>query len=469
MKNQIGVLLILASLAPLGALAQAPSDGIAPYAEKPSYWQLDGRPVLLLGGSTSPAGLKNDEGMFLWPDVDEALDKLARGGGNYVRCLMSGRLRGDPLWPFGRRGDRYDLENWDPRYWGLFDEFLRRTRELDIVVQIEIWATFDYVRDPWAANPLNPKNNLNYTAESSGLPLAVDVSPHLSRSSFYRTIPDADDLPVALRYQQRLVDKILAHTLRFDHVLYCIDNETVQDPSWGAYWSHHVRAIAARAGRRVFITEMFGRWDMREAIHDNVVNHPEIYDFIETAQNNHQRGQQHYDILQVLRERTGAAPRPLNNVKIYGDTGGRFGTAEDAVHRFWRNIFAGCASARFHEKHLGGSERAMTMIRGAREVTGKFDLFASAPRNDLLSERDADEAYCLAEPSLQTCAVYFPGGGAVRLAVESPERSVELRWYAIDDARWSKPIVIASNTQAIDLRTPAPGQWAVVVRSLPGK
>ena len=40
--------------------------------------------------------------------------------------------------------------------------------------------------------------------------------------------------------------------------------------------------------------------------------------------------------------------RPINNIKIYGADGGRFGSTQDGLERFWRNIFGGFASARFH-------------------------------------------------------------------------------------------------------------------------
>lgn len=451
-----------------GMYAAQPA-GIEIHPGNPFYWQFDGKPVLLLGGSTGPVphrttgtpGLENDEGMFLWPDAIEALERLARVGGNYARCLMSGRVRGEPLWPFARTGGRYDLERWDPDYWQRFETFLQRAREVGIVVHVEIWATFDYGRAPWAANPFNPKNNINYTAESSGLPLADDV-PH-QNNSFYRTIPGSDHVPVVLGYQQRFVEKILAHTLRHDHVLYCIDNETRQSAAWGAYWCRYVRDIAAKADRKVSVTEMYGSHDLRDPIHNNTINHPELYDFVEAAQNNHQGGQSHYDALQSVRERIRAAPRPMNNVKIYGVDGGRFGTSKDAMERFWRNLFAGCASARFHEKHLGGSEPAQRMIKSAREVFSVFDVFHASPRNDLLSNREANEAYCLAAPPRQY-AVYFPASGEVQLDLREAKGGVELRWHSIDGGGWMEAKQVQGE-KPVGLATPGAGQWAAVLRS----
>jgi hypothetical protein len=116
------------------AVGLAPTGGIGVYVENPFYWEYQGKPVLLLGGSTGPKETLNDEGMFLWPDVAGSLDKLASAGGNYTRCLMSGRLRsqGEPLWPFLSLDGRFDLDRWDETYWRCFESFLVATKKRGI-------------------------------------------------------------------------------------------------------------------------------------------------------------------------------------------------------------------------------------------------------------------------------------------------------------------------------------------------
>ncbi len=286
--------------------------------------------MLFLGGSSGPKDTLNDEGMFLWPDVAGSLDKLASAGGNYTRCLMSGRLRslGEPLWPFLNTGGRFDLDRWDDNYWRCFESFLKETKKRGIVTDIELWATFDYARVPWTRNPFNPVNNRNYTTQETGLPPEVNSAPYLAQNPFYHTVPDEGKMPAVLKYQQRFMDKILSYTLQFDNVLYCMDNETAGGPAWGAYWAHYVRNAAARAGKKVCITEMFESHDLEHPSYRNVTDDPQTYDFIEVSQNNHQSGQAHFDKLQGLWQRIFAAPRPLTNVKIYGSDGsGLFGPA----------------------------------------------------------------------------------------------------------------------------------------------
>ncbi|MGO9111158.1 MAG: putative collagen-binding domain-containing protein [Thermoguttaceae bacterium] len=439
------------------------AGGIAVYSGNPFYWQYRGKPVLLLGGSTAPTVQSNDEGMFHWPDAVEALERLRAAGGNYVRCLMSADLRGEPVWPFAKKAQQYDLDQWNEEYWRRFNMFLQETQAGNIIVSVELWATFDYYRENWERNPFNPKNNINYTAAESGLPLAVPSHPARAENDFFRAIPGAKNMPVVLKYQQRFVDKVLSYTLTYEHVLYVMDNETAVTPKWSAFWAEYVRRAAQRQGRKVAVTEMFDPHDLTDPLYNNVIDHGELYDFVEMSQNNHQQGQLHYDRILGVRSRLAGAPRPMTNVKIYGAAGGRFGTDQDGMERFWRNIFAGCASSRFHEKHLGGGKIAARMIRSARTVTDAFDLFHTAPHNDLLLDREPNLAYCLAAPGKEY-AVYFPAGGKVRLDARGLDGECEVRWYDIGGGRWANAGRVAPG-QPILLTAQSSGQWVALVRS----
>jgi len=423
------------------------------------YWQYRGTPVLLLGGSPRAEGVA-DVGVFHLPGLVEHLDALVEVGGNWMRCLMSGQETSD-RWPFARVGERFDLNQWNEDYWGRFELFLRETAARGIVTDCELWATWDYYRRPWLLNPFNPVNNVNYSAESTGIPTAVDSEPSKAENSFFWSVPEEHNLTEVLRYQQRFVDRVLSHTLRYDHVLYCIDNETMVTPKWSEYWARHVRQRAAERRKTVYITEMRDPRDMRDPEHLHIIDRPDLFDYVEIAQNNLNFGRAHYDGIQYVRSRVAATPRPLSNVKIYGST--YFGSHQDGMARFWRNILGGAASARFHEKHLGFSDAAQQMIRSARAVTAAFDLFACEPRQDLLHIDGEDTAYCLARPGREY-AVYFTDGGAAELDVTGCSAGVSTRWCDIDRGRWTGEPQ-ASGGRAARLQTPGPGQWAALVRA----
>ena len=440
--------------------ARSDAERIQPYAKNPFYWQYKGKPVLLLGGSV-------EDNLFQIPDLEAHLDLLASVGGNYVRCTMSSRDEGD-VWPFETTpGGKYDLEKPGREFWRRFERFLELTYQRDIIVQVEVWATFDYYRDCWDANPFNPRNNVNYTADAAGLPEVVATHPTKTDNPFFWSVPAEHDNEVVLRYQRAFVDQLLARSLKYPHVLYCMDNETSVTPAWGAYWSEYIKAAAAEAGTVVQTTEMWDPWDLSHEMHSHTFDHPETYSFVDISQNNHNSGQAHYDsaLAQRRRLQRSGHVRPMNNVKIYGADTGRFGDDRDGQERFWRNIFAGCASARFHRppSGLGLNQTAQTHIRSARMLTEAMEVFSCAPRNDLLKDRDDNAAYCLAEPGRQY-AVFFPDGGEVVLDASAlgAEGNPTVRWLDILAGRWHEPTRIAAGP-AVELATPDEGFWVALL------
>ena len=115
------------------------------YKENPRYWQYKGEPVLLIGGSV-------DDNLFQIPNLKEHLELLKSVGGNYVRSTM-GWTEAVDVPPFKKVGDLYDLNQWSDEFWTRFRNFIKWTHEMDIIVQIEVWATFNYYRDYWDVNP----------------------------------------------------------------------------------------------------------------------------------------------------------------------------------------------------------------------------------------------------------------------------------------------------------------------------
>jgi hypothetical protein len=430
---------------------------IQPYRKNPFFWQHKEKPILLLGGT-------DDDNLFQWEGrtLTNHLNLLKSVGGNYVRNSMSSRDPGN-LQAFAKLGDRYDLNRWDDEYWKRFETFLRETARRDIIVQIEVWDRFDFAREPWSMNPFNPKNNRNYTAGQSRLLEVIDAHPSNRRNAFFRSVPKLENNMPVLACQQAFVDKMLSFTLQHTHILYCIDNETNESPHWGEYWAGYIRAKAREKGVMVHVTQMWDPWDLTDEMHDRTFKHPEIYSFVDVSQNNHQKGQAHYDNALSRRVNLRLQPRPMNNVKIYGADTGQYGTTRDGTERFWRNLFGGHAAARFHHpaSGIGLSELAQRMLKSARAVTGALQWFNCEPHNELLSDREPNEAYCFAEPGKQY-AVYFPQPGEVRLKMESTRPALTLRWYSIDAGVWQAGGKV-SGSETI-LQSPGTGQWAAVIR-----
>jgi hypothetical protein len=459
-------------------LASLPRDvrRIQPWFQDRRYWQYKGKPVLLMGGSDQDNLFNHPH---LGPNGLEAhLDLLVSVGGNYVRNTMSSRDRADEASDFfnddnlyafhsDEQTGLYDLERFNDAYWARFRDFLEMTAQRDIIVQIEIWDRFDYARDNWPPHPYNPKNNVNYTHEASGLALEYPDHPGRNRQPFFFTTPKQRNNTVVLKYQQRFVDKMLSYSLQYDHVLYCIDNETSGEEAWATYWAEYLHRRAAEAGKQICVTQMWDAWDLKAEEHRRTFDRPDLYVFVDISQNNHQTGQTHWDNMQAARELVADPPRPMNNVKIYGGERHGGGLVE-GTRKLWRSILGGCASARFHRpghQHgyygAGLSELAQTHIRSLRMLTDAMNVFVCEPHNDLLSDRQPNEAYCLAEPGRQY-AVYFPDGGAVKLDASAGQGSLQVRWLDIHRSTWQQPQTVEGGG-ALELKTPGQGHWAVLI------
>ncbi len=359
------------------------NQSIAPFTDNPRYWQVFGKPTLLLGGSV-------EDNLFQIDGLENHLKQLAACGGNYIRCTMSSRDEGD-VWPFEREGESglYDLTKPGHEYWSRFERLLELCESLQIVLQIELWDRFDFARDPWQLNPFNPKNNVNYTSEQAGLMTEIDRHPAKRDNAFFRAVPELENNQVLLPYQHSFADELLKRTLARPNVLYCMDNETNEDPAWPAYWSSYIKARASEAGVTAMTTEMWDAHDITSDMHRATWENPQQYDFCDVSQNNHQQGYTHYVNLTEFRatiEATGKL-RPLNSVKVYGANTGFYGSNRDAQERFWRCLFGGLASVRFHRPPtgLGLSDLAQKHLRAARSFADRFDFFSSAPTPQLLT------------------------------------------------------------------------------------
>ena len=367
--------------------AMADEDRIQPYENNPTYWQYKGEPVLLLGGT-------NQDNLFNHPDLgpdglEAHLDLLVSVGGNYVRNTMSSRDRVDPVsdfynndnpyaFHFDEESGLYDLDRFDDEFWRRFRDFLEMTAERDIIVQIEVWDRWDYAEiwgggayeaEGWAAHPFNPKNNVNYTSEETGIPEEV-----VSGYPIFRTIPELDDVPEVLAYQEAMVEKLLSISLDYNHVLYCISNESTASEEWSRHWARFVRGKADEAGVNVEVTEMWNAHDLTDPMHRRTFDHPDLYSYVDTSQNNLRDGQTHWNNMQAARQMVADPPRPMNNIKVYG--GRLIGSGPtEGVRKFWRNVIGGIAGVRFHRPgpsygdfSLGLNEQAQAHIQNARAL-----------------------------------------------------------------------------------------------------
>lgn len=452
-------------------------EAIKPLPENPYYWQYKGEPVWLIGGSWQ-------DNLFNHPtNLEEHLNILVSRGGNYVRNVMSHRNAGNVFaWQKNNKG-LYDLDQFNDEYWNRLDNFLELTYERDIIVQLEIWATWDHYEDHqtlggWSLHPFNPKNNITYTSENSMLPTVYDSAPqsHSTGHPFFKSVPALDNNELLLDYQKQYVDKILSYTFQYPHILYTMNNETGEAVEWGDFWVDYVRNAAEEKGIAIETTDMRRSEEIRSEDHAYIFDNPERYTFVDISQNNAWSGlgRAHYENILYVRDYLSHHPRPINNNKNYGAS--RHGE-EESVARMGRILFAGAASARFHRPHpieqpelheaksetgLGLNPRAQDVITALSKVTQRLAFEQMEPRPDLILTED--EAYLLAEPGVQY-AVYFPFGGTAKIEITPADADYRFEWIQFDNPEWGHSGLMNHKSEGeIQFTTPDYGHWILVLQ-----
>ena len=442
----------------------AAASAIHPWTQNKFYWCYQNKPVLLLGGS-------DDDNLFQWPEekLIPQLDRLKNAGGNIIRNTMSDRKdKGFEVYPFLKlKNGKYDLNKWNKEYWNRFDRLLRETSKRGIIVQLEIWDRFDYTdnrgKNHWQKQPYNPKNNINYTYKQSGFAKNYLDHPNDNKQPFFFTTPKQKNNTVVLKYQQKFIDKLLDYSLKYDNVLYCIDNETSAQPEWGQYWTEYIKNRAKKENKKIYVTEMWDSWDLRSKEHKQTFDHPELYDFVDVSQNNHQKGQTHWDNFLYVKKYLSKNPRPINTIKTYGATGYRFGyTDQDGIERFWRHLLAGAAAIRFHRPKagLGLNDKAVATIKAARKLESIIPLWSVEPANELLSDRKPNEAYLAANKTAY--ALYFPAGGEVTVDFSNVKGMLQIQWINIDTGKSGASQTIKGGKK-VKIKSPGKENWAAAI------
>jgi hypothetical protein len=505
MKGQI---IAIASLALLTvglcagrAQAQIRVDG--------TYWKYQGQRTLLLGGwnhghnpfiDHDTDNDRDNQGVSSPAQITAAMDELVAAGGNYLRCVLDpGMATGVQGFPFCKRaGERYDLNQMTGRFWQRLETFVAEAHKRNIVVQIELWDRFDLIDSSWGGwpvSPWNPRNNINYTAASSGLATSYrsfNTHPFLEGIPGHPQYEGASasrkqQYDVVREFQEKFVSRLLKTTLPYDNVLYCMNNETHADPAWGRYWMRFIEAKAGAQGKEVATTDMFDdvyrAAESRGLIHQ--LAHRDHYDYLDVSQaNSRHRDEAHWEAVTwiVNAARQTDPPYLLHMTKVYGSdlaldgapwSRWKPGDADNAIEEWWRNLLAGVAGVRFHRPTagIGLSGAAKHCIAATRLVESKVKFWDLGPRLDLLSDRHPDEAYLGADPG-QSYILYLTqqGKGSVKLDLRDyPGLVFDLSWVNVDRGDWGATQSLEGGSTVWIERPDSSSHWvAAIVKRKPG-
>jgi hypothetical protein len=476
---------------------------IQPYRKNPMYWQYKSKPTLLFGGT-------DRDNLFQWANIGNRLinelDLLKDCGGNYVRCTMSSReytelgYRWDLLpYPFKKLANgKYDLDHWNELYWDNLRNLFIETSKRDIITQVEIWDMWNESGDSenpeeglgWYYSPWNPNNNINYGWKDSPLLKKGKTDFY---NPFHFAVLTADK--VLVPYQKKFISRIMDEGLVFDNVLYQIDNESGIDLAVGDYWVRFIQECASASNKKVYVcdsrslhwpspyvTSVFQDFNNPEI--KTIITNPDLYTYCDLSQNNGNTGQDHYDNLIWYRSKVEQfGRRPINHVKCYHfnwQTGGDFHKVRtspsdaEAGAKFWRAVFGGAASIRFHrntvykqgglKEGFGLTSDGQTHIRSMRMFIDRVNIFKMNPDNEVLFGRSNNEAFALVNPGHEY-AVYFSGDfkGQVSIDLNVAKRELTETWLDVVNNRWTPSRVIKGAKVHI-LNRPDSGQWVAVIK-----
>ncbi len=467
---------------------------IQPSINKPYYWEYQAQPILLIGG-------ENDDGLFQWP-IDEMvahLDLLQSSGGNYIRNVLnhahnnlSGLDQNDVM-PHAKTEKGYDLNIFNPEYFQRLERLLTEARKRDIIVQLTFWEAFDFIDGNLSGKlgnfyfrydklSWNPKNNINYSAEESGIPTTNTTIATWEKEwkniGFHYTIPGmSNDNAMVRGYQEKFIRRVLDSTLKYDNVLYNVQNERqwIIPIEWANYWVTFASDYAKSQGKTIYVTDMADKYYMtqpqqQEALQSNT-------DFFEISQVNQLGGQTQYNEIIYAREQLKNRKKPINAVKIYrsskeAEAKGRY----DDEDKMWRLVFGGAAAVRFHrptppsssaKNHgFGLTPEGQKQIKSVRMFADGVNLFDMVPNNARLSQRSSNEAYLLENPEREY-AIYFTGrdDATVQLDLRKSPETFQIDWLDVRNNQWNRSDVTVYGGEKITISAPKNSQYVAVLRS----
>jgi hypothetical protein len=223
-------------LAALFACVAACAQPLRVDSANPHYFSFRGHPtVLITSGEHYGAVLNLDFNYRLYLDTLRAdgLNLTRTFSGSYREApgdfsIASNTLAPAPgrfIAPWRQRNGKFDLEQWDPKYFERLKDFAAQAEARGIVVELVLFCPL-YNDSMWSVSPMNAANNINGVG----------------------SVPKSDVLalkdPRLTAIQDAMVRKIVTELNGFDNVYYEICNE----PYFGGVtleWQHHIAKTIA--------------------------------------------------------------------------------------------------------------------------------------------------------------------------------------------------------------------------------
>lgn len=441
------------------------------YPDNRWWFRQDGKAVALFGGG-------------LWTiipdttiDIREHNEWYTGWGANANRATLfafcSSVRDGKGLAPWPRTGPgqandglaRFDLSQWDERFWRRLREYLSDCQRRGIVVLLQIWDEpfLEHGSERWHFHPFNPGNHINHI---EGLPVTEGHEKNFAvgvEDQFYD--PDNPDL---MRFQDALVARLLDETAgRYDNVIYEIGNEMCMDSRhpherrWQRHWIDLFRRYQREHNVKLLLSN-----DTREAMFDDgadgldVVNHHGFSGLrLPPSDDDDLSAQVHTAVHRHFRQ----YDRPVINSRPCSDPDrthyGDVVTEEVGRILFWSYF---CSAGhiigfRTTEQSWKGGLAAERIIQSVQTFAARLSLERLVPRRDLV-----DNGLCLADPGGEY-VVYLPRGGEVMVDLEQANGTLVGSWYNPRTRTDEEPLMLNGGVPR-RLTAPSSDDWVLHLR-----
>ena len=424
------------------------------HPENSKYFLFRGKPTILVGSGVYGAVIHRDFDYIVY------LNELSRLGLNQTRLFTGSfvarsSLAGDGyadslvprdrlLAPWARSavpgyalgGNKFDLDRWDPEYFGRLRSFVAEAARRGVVVEI-VFFSANYGESNWSASPLQAGNNVNGIGG-------------VAANETYRL----DGEPRLLEAQERLVEKIVRELSHFDNVYY----EPLNEPQYAACpsgvssceapggWEEHIIGLIDRTERSLGGRHLIARGvgNVGFAI-GNVPSAVSILNFHyarpQAVRANHQLG------LAIADDETGLEGR---SDRPYRTEGWEFMLAGGAVFSnldwtFTADREDGTYRLSEDFQYGGGGVELRQQLAFMKRFLESFDLVRLRPVQALVRRGMPAGAtvHALARRGREY-AIYVSGGnGVARLSLDLPAGRYRLTWHDPKTGRMTKRAKLA--------------------------
>jgi hypothetical protein len=359
-------------------------------------------------------------------------------------------------------GNKFDLSQWDENYFRRLKSFISEASDLGIIVEISLFSS---IYDFWDIQVWNPANNIN-------------IRENITK----QTVQTMDNGSV-LKFQEKVVRKIVRELNEFDNTIYEIQNEpwcdhTVRTEPNNEYlnnadfnldgheWQKKIE-IADQASmewqKRIgsFIVDEEAGLKNKHLIAQNFSN---FYSVVSEVDKNVSIMNFHYAYPIAIEKN-------YYHQKVMGFDESGFAGSEDATYRqqAWKFIISGgglfnnldysFAVGREDGKAVnkapgGGSTDLRKQLRFLSEFFHSFNFTKMSPDTITVDQTNGTYARVLSEPGRQY-AIYLTKGSGSSLNLRLPEGDYLIEWYSTTEGRVTEFLSVPHTGNELKLKVPA--------------